>query len=359
MGEETEKTAVFKPDNTFNGFDFFYNKYASIVPLLSFGDDITTQEDFEKWRSKSRDELKRVLGFGKMNKTDNVQAVQQLGCNEKSSYEGTDFVIKSFLIETQPDLKMPFYVLEPVCSKKNAAVIAIHGHGSDGKEGLVGKSDSPSILKFNYTYALELVKRGFTVFVPDLLAAGSRTIPVGVSGKTASCNDVNNFLISIGMSLQGLIVFDMLRLADYINCAYSFDSLGCVGFSGGGHTALWLSALDDNMEYTVVSGYFHSLKDIALRNNWCGCNYIPNLWSYVDICDIAALSADKSVFVETGNKDGLNGIRGMQGVYEMLDKANRAFALFGNKIEFSENDGAHKWYGTCYEWMDRVILGLK
>jgi hypothetical protein len=181
--EKTGETKSCTKDNKLNGFDFFYNRYGKFKPLLAFGDDISNKTDFEMWRSEARAELKNLLGFDKMLKVNVENATKPCGKNEKCYFKGTELVLKRFVMETQPELNMPFYVLEPLTDKKNSAIIAIHGHGSDGKEGLVGKSELPSIEKFNYTYALELAKRGYTVFVPDLLVAGERMIPIGTEGK--------------------------------------------------------------------------------------------------------------------------------------------------------------------------------
>ena len=51
-------------------------------------------------------------------------------------------------IKTTNDLSMPYYVLVPKQNANGKAAIAIHGHGSDGKEGLVGneKEDLKNIL---------------------------------------------------------------------------------------------------------------------------------------------------------------------------------------------------------------------
>jgi hypothetical protein len=344
--------AAFSDNRGYNLYNFFYGKYGSVKPLFSFNDEISTKSDFENWKNETLAELKSLLGFDKMQK--NKATVVDEGEPFLLEYNGITLTRTRYVLSTQGDLKMPFYVLENTGEKNNMAVVAIHGHGSNGKEGLALCWESPSIEKFNYYYALEFAQRGYTVFIPDLPEAGERCISVGDGGKTASCSDVNNSLISIGLSLQGITVFELLRLTDYISREFDFSKLGCVGFSGGGHTVLWLNAFDERIGFAVVSGYFHSFRDIALYNNWCGCNYIPNLWNYIDLCDLASLAADRALFVETGNKDKLNGRRGMEGTYEMLERANKAFAVFGNKIEFKENDGAHKWYGSCYDWLKKL-----
>ena len=98
------------------------------------------------------------------------------------------------------------------------AVIAIHGHGSDGKEGLVGnESDSykESVKKYSYTYAMELLEKGYSVYVPNILGAGERILGI-YKDNTAECNDINNALMSLGYSLQGIILFENMTYGLYI-----------------------------------------------------------------------------------------------------------------------------------------------
>ena len=49
----------------------------------------------------------------------------------------------------------------------------------------------------------------------DLLGAGERMLGI-YKNNTAECNDINNALISLGYSLQGMILFENMRLTDYI-----------------------------------------------------------------------------------------------------------------------------------------------
>lgn len=62
---------------------------------------------------------------------------------------------------------------------------------------------------------MELLNKGYTVYVPDLLGAGERMLGI-YKNNTAECNDINNALISLGYSLQGMILFENMRLTDYI-----------------------------------------------------------------------------------------------------------------------------------------------
>jgi hypothetical protein len=308
-----------------------------------------TLAEYELWKKGAIPLLAERLSIDKM---ESVPLEPKTVSVDKTE----DYIREKIVISTQERLKMPFYRLVP--NKPNGkSVIAVHGHGSDGKEGLLGREREayrPKIFKYNYSYALELVSSGYTVYLPDLLGSGERMIGLYDAPKT-ECNDINNACISLGLSLQGIIVFDLIRLVDYI---VEYDGykgpLGCVGFSAGGFSTLLLTALDERVSYAVVSGYFHSFKDTLIYTNRCGCNFVPQLWNSLDMGDIGAMIAPRPLYIETGEHDGLNGSRGIEGAKEQLELARKVYKLYDTDIEFEVKVGEHQWYGSCYDWIDKV-----
>ena len=338
---ETTTTQTKEINNQYNIFDFLKGNIPETPELRFQG---TTIEQYNQWATKTKAKLKEIMGIDKLEPSKMEPTL--LETKVMDSYTRYKYEIR-----TTENLVMPYYVLVPKQNTNGKAAIAIHGHGSDGKEGLVGneKEDlKSSVEKYHYTYAMELLNKGYTVYVPDLLGAGERTLGI-YKNNTAECNDINNALISLGYSLQGMILFENMRLTDYIS-TLGYDEIDCIGFSGGGEAALWLSVMDDNINKTVVSGFLHSFKDTLIYNNRCGCNFVPNMWKYVDMGDILALNANKEIYIETGDKDNLNGERGLEGVYEQVNIANKCFNLFKKEVQLNVCNGSHRWYGS---WMDK------
>ena len=205
-----------------------------------------------------------------------------------------------------------------------------------------------------YSYALDLMKMGYTVYIPDLLGSGERRLGVYDDVQKSDCDELNFALISLGMSLQGIIVYELMCLVDYIEKEDSVKKLGVVGFSGGGFSGLWLGILDERVKYIVSSCYFHSFKDTLLFTNKCGCNFIPKLWNRVDMGDMAALLAPRPLYIEVGTEDSLNGDRGIIGVREQIERAKNVYRLFDKDIEYKECEGQHQWFGSCYDWINKL-----
>ena len=312
-------------DRKYNGYDFVEHNLNNCKPYRFNG---STQEDFYKWKDEMQEVMAELLGLYRMEKSEGETKL--VSRDEKDGY-----TVEKYSMNTLLELKMPYYVLTPK-NNNGKAVIALPGHGCNGKEGLVdaANADIEKMEKYNYTYVNELMSRGYTVYVPDLLPAGERILGIYEDDR-AECTDVNNALISMGMCLQGVYLKD--------------SEIGCCGFSGGAHCGLWLCAMEDRLSFALLSGYFHSFKDTLIYSNRCGCNFIPRLWEYADMGDILAMAAPLDVYLETGSKDNLNGIRGVESPLEQLEIANKAYALFDKKLSIEICDGMHQWYGKVLE----------
>ncbi len=311
-----------------------------------------TKEELIRWQSDIKLKLLKLMGIDKMIRCDlNPKVI------ESAEFDG--YKREKVVIETQPQVFMPLFILTPD-EGKNIPVIAVHGHASDGKNGLVGIINDltrQKIESYNYTYALDLVKEGYTVFCPDLCGSGERREERQQKESAileSSCNDLNNAAIGLGMSLLGLMVFDLMRLIDYIKeFDFKNDSVACCGFSGGGLCTLCLSALDERVDCAAVSGYFHGFKDTILDNNLCGCNFVYDLWRYIDMCDLGSMIAPRRLLIESGNEDKLNGKRKLNNVFEQIFETEKSYALLESEnLVHKVFDGGHKWYGSAYAFLN-------
>jgi hypothetical protein len=64
-----------------------------------------------------------------------------------------------------------------------------------------------------------------------------------------------------------------------------------------------LTALYYRIKAAVISGYFYGYKQSLLEMpDNCSCNYVPHLWEKVDMGDMGALIAPRTLLIETGMK---------------------------------------------------------
>lgn len=325
-----------------------------------------TAEEFAVWKKQLRRALWEVTGMDTMIRCE--PAPQHL---ETRRMEG--YCREKYLIETEPGVLMPFYVLIPGDYRKGerrAAVVAPHGHDSHGKSAVVGETFGDpgmekTIREHNYDYGVQLVKEGFLVFCPDARGFGERRekyFQEDSNLRSQSCEYLNDMAMSLGQSVTGMWIWDLMRLVDYMETREDVDPkrIGCAGLSGGGLQSLWLSALDDRIRCCVISGYFYGNKQSILLNLCCSCNYVRGLHELADMGDIGALILPRPVLIETGTLDDLNGPDGLDNVYPQVEKLRRAAELTGvsGHVEHDVFVGPHRWNGVkAVPWMKKYLLG--
>jgi hypothetical protein len=165
----------------------------------------------------------------------------------------------------------------------------------------------------------------------------------------------------LGQTVTGMWTWDLHRLIDYIQSRPDCraNQIGCAGLSGGGLQTLWATALDERIRCAVISGYLYGYKESLLdAHTNCSCNYVPHLYEYVDMGDIAALIAPRPLLVETGSKDPLNGASGLDNVYSQMDIIRAAYRLLGAESRLAHDvfEGDHRWHGVqAIPWMKQFL----
>ncbi|MBB6734056.1 dienelactone hydrolase family protein [Cohnella zeiphila] len=330
------------------------------------GFDAEDLSEYEDWKKTARSKLTEITGIDQMETCDLQPALLE-------SVQQNGFQRDKMAIQTEPDVWMPFYLLVPddlKAGERRPCVIAPHGHGIAGKYGVAGRTDIPAVKdaieKYNSDYGVQFVKRGYLVFCPDARGVGERREWTGQSDQESdllksTCAQLNHMAISMGQSVTGMWVWDLMRLLDYIatreDCRA--DRIACCGLSGGGLQTLWLAALDDRVRCAVISGYFYGYRDSLLKlSNNCSCNYVPHVWQHVDMGDLGALIAPRPLLIETGDQDPLNGERGLANVTEQFEITNKAYSLLGaaDKLNHYIFEGGHQWQGAqSYEFVDKWL----
>ena len=311
------------------------------------------KKDFEEWRESSRKKLSSLLGLEIIERDSG-----DLSFNERrKEYVINEDGIKRehTYIDTEEDVTMPLYILHP-SQKSKGTFIALAGHNGAGKESVAGIKDNPAVKdkieKYNYDYGLYLSRLGYTVICPDPRGFGERREKATQGDEDekylkSSCKELAQSAIALGFTLQGLNVWDTMRLISYLEERDDIDTtdLGVVGFSGGGMLALYTSALDERIKYTMISGYFYGYEESLLElNSNCPCNYVPSIFTYFDMGDIASLIAPRPLAIQSCMNDHLEGRRGMDNVMDQMDILKRSYALYNMSVFHDTPPGDHAFH---------------
>lgn len=313
------------------------------------------RQDFFEWQKKARSKLRELL------RLDNFPGFKIKA--ESGKFEDLGgFTRQKLIVETEKDVFVPLYCLKPRGfseKKKYPFAFALHGHIMGGKESPAGnrrlKNVNNAITCFNSNYGEVLAKKGFVVFAPDARGFGERREKNWQKKFfRASCTDLSNIAESLGLTLTGMFVIDLMRLLDF---AFSLDYIDknkvvCCGLSGGGLQSLYFSALDERITKTVISGYYYGAYKSLIKQPACCCNYVPDLFLNFDMCDIGSLIAPRGLFIETGTEDALN--YDLDNALEQIEITKNNFDIAGAGNNFSNEvfEGGHKFSGKkSIEWL--------
>ncbi len=328
--------------------------------------DTASPEAFEAWRGRMRAKLSDLLGMGYMEMPESLNP-QVLGMEKRPGHTRVKMTIA-----TEPGEVMPFFLLLPdgiEPGERRPCVIAPHGHGSSGKDSPAGNARTEAVARqiahYNYEYGVEAANRGFIALCPDARGFGERREKYWQSDDPevelqSSCAYLNSMGYPLGRTVAGMWAWDLMRLADYAATRADADMgrLACIGLSGGGLQTLYFTALDERVRCAVISGYFYGFRESLLETFCCSCNYVPHLWEYADVSDIASLIAPRPLLIETGDEDDLNGKSNLGNVVPYVEKLRSAYALYGKSGELVHDifHGPHRWHGeVSMPWLSRQL----
>lgn len=327
----------------------------------------STAEELQRWQETARDTLWELIGRRYMENCPlNPKRLERVRLEN-------GIVREKVLLQTEALVWMPVYILLPP-EASGDCVICLPGHQGGGKYSVAGCYDIPAVKEkidlFHYDYGMQLAKRGFVALCPDCRGFGERRDEAlrrqedEKAFLTGTCFHLSHMAEALGETVIGMLVWDAGRLIDYVyeRGEWNTETLGMVGFSGGGMQTLWTAALDERVKRAVISGYLYGYKDSLLRlNGNCSCNYVPHLWEHFDMGDIAALIAPRPLAVQSCREDHLNGFRGLDNVLEQLETVRRAYRLYGvEKYPFHDiREGGHCWHEEILDELYRIGFGVE
>lgn len=260
--------------------------------------DAGDHDRFDAWRTGAVARLRELLALS----TDTSDRT-----DERLIMDGHEQVragVPQLVTLITDDAEIPCWLLTPPAERRlGLAVVAVAGHGG-GIDDLVAP---PGGADFHGGLAHKLAAADFTVLCPEMISFGRRRTPLPDTAPAAasSCQvDAMRGLLT-GRPVLGRRVADTLAAVRALRTLPWVDpaKVSVIGGSGGGATALLAAALDEQIPAAVVAAFLSSFADSFGAVPHCICSAVPDLLTWFEMADVAALIAPRRLVIEAGRND--------------------------------------------------------
>ena len=302
---------------------------------------------FQKWQEKARAALRLKVGLPRIAASvDGHQPVVELTDPEDMG----QYVRRRGLIETEPDVRIPFWLLKPKGDGPWPLGIFPHGHdrrGNDTTAGVyVDEAHKQKSVAEDRDVAVQAVKLGFVAIAPAVRGLSVDGVPdLHKRHGNRECRSQVMHCLLVGRTATGERVWDMQRILDWAIRLPDVDSnhVLMMGNSGGGMVTLFTAACDERIGMAVPSCSFAPTVSESGYIFHCDCNMVPGLLEIGGLCGVAGLVAPRHLLAVNGRKDGLfseavidRAAAQVQSVYEAAGCPER--------FEHRWGDAGHRFY---------------
>lgn len=328
-------------------FRHFLTRYAKENPpsmVFSGGDFRSWQEQFFNKLVELRGELPPRVPL-------KPEVVEQV--------EEDDHIREKIYFYSLEGVRVSAYMLIPKDLKKNdqrPGLLCLHGHTNDGKETIVGLSDSYRENPYR-GYALDMVRAGFVTLTLDWWGWGERAEADFNMGGRDKCNVEFMAAAMYGVPLLSLMICDGQAALDYFLSRPEVDSerIGCLGNSFGGRMTMYMTVFDERIKACAPSGCANLFRERSSKLSSCGAQFFPGLLKYGDVGEIFSLIAPRPCLHIIGLEDPLLFEEDVEEIRRKVHAAYRALDASEN-VEFFIHEGGHFLRGdVASEWFKNYL----
>lgn len=262
---------------------------------------------FQAWQRDARAELRLRLGL------DRIAA--SAGGHRPAVEAGEpadmgEYTQQLCAIESEPEVRIPFWLLKPKGKGPWPLGIFPHGHSKTGHNTTAGVFSSEGskkrALAEDRDVAVQAVKFGLMAIAPAVRGL-SWVIPDLHKRVGTDCRSHAMQCVMAGRTAVGERVWDMERLLDWATGRPDVDSrhILSMGNSGGGMVTIFLAACDRRVTVAVPSCSFAPSVSPSGCILHCPCNTVPGIMDLGGLPHVAGLIAPRYFLAINGRKDKL------------------------------------------------------
>ena len=264
---------------------------------------------FVRWQKDARVALCERVGLAKIAASvrDHKPAVE-LGDTEDLG----EFTRQRGIMETEHDVRIPFWILRPKGEGPFPLGLFPHGHDRRGYNTTAGVYSDEAHRKKSIAedrdVAVQAAKLGFIAIAPAVRGLSVDGVPdLNARHGNRPCRSQLMHCLAVGRTAMGERVWDMQRFLDWATTLPHVDTrhVLMMGNSGGGMVTLFTAACDERITVAVPSCSFAptAREDGYLFH--CDCNMVPGILDFGGLPGVAGLIAPRHLLAVNGRKDPL------------------------------------------------------
>lgn len=272
--------------------------------------EATDPREVADWQAEARTILRRLIGL------ENIEA---LAGDHRPSVELDDpedmgdYSRRRGEMETEPDVRVPFWLLMPRAAGRFPLALTPHGHdelGYDISAGIAGNdSRRAKMVGEDRDVAVQAVRQGFVAIAPATRGIGCDGVP-DVNGRHGgrACRSLLLHCLLAGRTPMGERVWDMARFMDWGGGLPNVDpsTVLMMGNSGGGMVTLYTAACDERVKIAIASCSYSSFVNEDGYIHHCDCNAVPGILAFGEFWDVSGLIAPRYLLTVNGAADKLH-----------------------------------------------------
>jgi len=302
---------------------------------------------FDAWQKQARPILRELVGLDKIS-----EQVGRHKCRVElmQIHDLGEYTRQKGWIETEPHVRIKFWLLKPRRRGPFPLAVFPHGHDSRGYDTSAGvyhdKAHRDRSLAGDRDVAVQAVKRGFLAIAPATrgLADGGLPDLKDRHGGRGCRAQVMHCLLA-GRTAIGERVWDLQRIIDWAATLKDVDATRVLmmGNSGGGVATFYAAACDERITVAVPSCSFTTYTSPNGYIYLCDCNVVPGILELGETWDVAGLIAPRYLLAVNGKKDSLHSAADINRAASRT-RAIYAAVGFPDRFEHRWGDEGHRFY---------------
>ncbi len=326
-----------------------------ITPALSYNE----KNNYKSWEKQVKEKFNELFKMDKFEKNACPLDVTITDTTEVAATDETPAYTRyHILYNSEYGATVPAYLLVPKADGKYPLAITLHGHSAKGYHYAAGmvQSEDPEVMEYaaKADFAVQAVEQGYAALAIEQRGMSDRyaeSTPEGAS----MCEFAANQELILGRTILGGRVWDISKGIDALgtevlkSAAAKIDmkDITVTGNSGGGTASFYAACYDERITTCAPSCGFAPYEDSIMNTYHCSCNFVPGVYEWFDMQDLACLIAPRRLVVITGAVDT---IFPFKGVKTACDTVAKIYEKEGKKDYFN-----YEMTTKGHEWVQSVV----